>query len=129
MAPRITALYAALIGLLFLALSVDVIRARRRAQVLVGTGGDRRLLRAGRAHANCAEYAPLALLLLALAETTGASAWLLHVAGLMLLAGRASHAYGLRQDPEPLAFRQAGMALTFIALTLAILGALRGALA
>ena len=65
----ITALYAGLLAPLFLLLSVRVIRQRRGAKVAVrGDGGDAMLLRRMRVHANFAEYVPLALLLMALAE-------------------------------------------------------------
>lgn len=128
MAPKLAALYGALAGLLFMALTLGVFQARTRARVMIGDGGNKPLLRASRAHANFAEYAPITLLLLALAEMTGAPAWLLHVAGIALLAGRAAHAFGIRQEPEPIIFRQIGMGLTFAALFCAIGGAALGAL-
>lgn len=127
MAPKIAALYGALAGLLFFALTLGVFQARTRAQVMIGDGGDRTLLRASRAHANCAEYVPITLLLLALAEMTGAPALLLHAVGIALLVGRAIHAFGIRQEPEPVIFRMIGMGLTLAALSGAIAGAALGA--
>lgn len=48
--------YAAVLGLLFAALSVRTLLLRRRLRVALGDGGDERLLRAMRVHANFAEY-------------------------------------------------------------------------
>ncbi len=111
-----TAFYAALAAFFLIYLSFRVIAARRRARVAIGDGEDRTLQRRIRAHGNFAEYAPLALILMGLAEAQGAPLWTVHVLGLALLAGRALHAYGVCLDPEPLKYRQAGMALTFAVL-------------
>ena len=112
----VTPIYAGLIAVLFVALSVRVIAARRSARVALGDGGDTALLRRQRVHANCAEYAPLALVLMTLAELQSAPALVLHAIGLMLLIGRTLHAVGMSQEHEPLAFRVTGMALTFAAI-------------
>ncbi len=109
----VTALYASLLALLFVVLSRNVIVLRRRRQVAVGDDGDPGLLRRIRAQANFAEYAPLALILMALAEIQGLSPILLHALGLALLAGRILHAVGLSQTAEDFRFRVTGMALTF----------------
>jgi uncharacterized membrane protein YecN with MAPEG domain len=123
----LTALYAAPLTLLLIALAVLTIRARRSSRIPLGTEGDAALLRAARAHANCAEYAPLGLLLLALAEANGAGA-LVHAAGAPLLLGRALHALGVSRAPEDFRLRVAGMALTFASLGVAALLALAGGL-
>ena len=60
----VTPLYAALLALWFVVLSLHVIRCRREARVSLGDGGNGRLQRAIRAQANFAEYVPLALVLL-----------------------------------------------------------------
>ena len=109
----ITALYASLLAPLFLLLTGRVIRARRAVRVAVGDGGDAGLARRMRVHANFAEYVPLALLLLALAESLGTQAWLLHGLGIALLAGRISHAFGMSQSDENFTFRVAGVMATF----------------
>jgi uncharacterized membrane protein YecN with MAPEG domain len=118
----ITPLYAGLLTLLFVVLSIRVIGMRRAAGVGLGDGGNRVLLRRQRAHGNFAEYVPLALVLMALAELQHLPPWLLHAIGLLLLAGRAAHAYGLSQEPELTKGRVAGMALTFAALIAGALG-------
>lgn len=115
-APIYTSLYALLLAVLFVYLSSRVIRTRRTARVAVGTGDDAALLRATRVHGNFAEYAPFTLLLIALAELNGAWPVLVHALGLLLLAGRAAHAYGLAPTKDKFGFRVRGMAMTFFAL-------------
>ena len=116
---RITALYASLLAVLFLFLSVRVIGWRRQQRVEIGHGGDVQLLRRMRVHANFAEYAPFTLLLMALAENLGPPHVLVHLVGLTLLAGRTMHAYGLSQTPHILKYRVWGMTLTFAAMGIA----------
>jgi uncharacterized membrane protein YecN with MAPEG domain len=125
--PRITALYAGLLLLLFLALTVRVLVRRYKAQVVLGTGGDRLLERAVRVHANCAEYAPIFLATLLAAELCGAPAVALHIAGVAMLAGRLAHGVGMSRDPDILPLRAGGMILTLTSLALAALLALGGA--
>lgn len=115
----ITPVYAALLGLLFIALSVRVIRLRRSRKVAVGARGDEAIERAMRVHANFAEYAPLALLLIAMLELKGVAGIWIHILGLMLLGGRALHAYGMSRPNEDFRFRVGGMSLTFGAIGLA----------
>lgn len=112
----ITSFYAAVLGLLFFALSVQTIRARRQLQIAIGDRGDSQMLRAMRVHANFAEYVPLTLLLLFIFEFEGGSAVLVHVLGVTLVLGRVAHAYGVSRSPEDFRYRAAGMGLTFAAL-------------
>lgn len=119
----VIAIYAPLFVLLYVYLSVNVIRARRRERVGLGTGGNRTVERAMRVHANFSEYVPLTLLLLLILEQSGASILLLHGLFLILLAGRLVHAWGVSQRDENFAFRVSGMTMTFavmIAASLAI---------
>ncbi|MGP9799583.1 MAPEG family protein [Rheinheimera sp. NSM] len=109
----ITALYAALLGLMFIALSIKVIAKRRQFQVGIGSKGEMALERAIRVHGNFAEYVPFALLLLFLAEYSGLAPLYLHILGITLLLGRLSHAWGVRQLKEPLKFRMFGTLVTF----------------
>ena len=108
----ITAFYAALLAPLFILLAVRVIRRRRGARVAIGDGGDKLLLRRMRVHANFAEYAPFALVLMGLAESLGAHRWLLHAAGAALVAARIVHAVGVSQAKENFRLRISGMAGT-----------------
>jgi len=118
--------YAALLALLFVLLSVNVIRARRRHRVAIGTAGNSGLERPVRVQANFAEYAPFALLLLAMAEIRGAPALVLHLLCASLLAGRVLHAWGVSRPDEDVRFRIAGMGATFTAIAGAALALLLG---
>ena len=80
---HITPLYAALLALLFVGLSVRTLRMRRRLQIAIGDDQNPAMLRAMRAHANFAEYVPLCLVLLFFVETRSASSYFVHA-----LAGR-----------------------------------------
>lgn len=115
----ITPIYAALIAILYVALSVKVILQRRSDKISVGDGGSKLMIKAIRTHSNCAEYAPIALLLIAMVELQGAGGLLVHILGLMLLAGRLLHAYGFGRTPQIVILRQAGMGLTFLAILVA----------
>lgn len=121
MTLAIVPVYAALLALLFVMLSLAVVRQRRSGRVAIGTAGDRELERRVRVHGNFAEYTPLALLLLAMAEIRGAPGLLLHGLCLCLLLGRASHAWGVSHLDEDLRFRVAGMVATFTTLIAAAL--------
>ena len=109
----ITPLNAALLGLVFVALSLQTIRLRRRHRVALGDGDQAPLRRAMRVHANFAEYVPLALLLMFFVERGGGSALRIHALGIALLAGRLLHAWGVSQLRENLRYRTIGMVLTF----------------
>ena len=112
----ITALFAGLLALIFIALSARVIGRRQGARVALGDAGDRSLQRRIRAHANFAEYTPIALIALGLAESLKAWPLALYVIGGILLFGRVIHAIGISREPETLALRVTGMVLTFIAI-------------
>ena len=121
---KITALYAALLALLFLVLSFRVVGLRRARKLALGWGNFSDLERAIAAHSNFAEYIPLALMLLFSLESLGAARWALHVLGGALLIGRCLHSFGVSQNREDLRFRVAGMIMTFTAIGLSVLGAL-----
>ncbi len=113
---KIVAVYAGLLALLFVVLSIRVIGVRRAAKVPLGDGGNSDLLRRLRVQGNFAEYVPLGLVLMLLVELQGFPGWLVHAIGAPLLLGRLAHAYGVSQTPENFAIRVFGMALTFTAL-------------
>ena len=62
LALPVTSLYAGVAALAFVAMSMLVVRRRRRLRVALGDGGNRLLARTIRGHGNFAEYVPLALL-------------------------------------------------------------------
>lgn len=109
---EITPLYAGLLALLFLALSGRVILHRISENISLGDGGDAGMARRIRVQANCAEYAPFGIILLAMAEVQGMPGWLVHIFGSMLFLGRVIHAWGLGASPQILSARRLGMGLT-----------------
>lgn len=126
MSLTITAIYASLAGLLLLVLSFRVVRSRRKLSVGLGDGGQESLLRAQRAQANFTEYVPIALILLAVAESQVLTGWLLHTAGAVLLLARLLHAWGLSQSSGRSFGRYWGTLLTWmviLALSLANISA------
>jgi uncharacterized membrane protein YecN with MAPEG domain len=108
----VTPLYAGLLALWFLLLSLRVVLHRRRAKVSLGDGGDTLLARAIRGHANFAEYVPLALLMMAMLELVRTSIYVLHVLGILLLVGRLLHGYAFSFTAHFRFGRTAGTALT-----------------
>ena len=124
MMAQITGLYAALLAILFLILTVRIIIYRRGQQIGLGDGDDPIMRQRIRAHGNFAEFAPFGLLLILIAEVQGTAGVWLHLCGLMLLAGRILHgvnfSFGLRKMP----LRVGGMVLTMLSIALAAVLAL-----
>lgn len=112
----ITPIYAAILGLIYFALSIRVIKFRRSNKVALGYAHKKDFRRAIRVHANFAEYVPMSLLLLWFLESLTYAALLIHILGVMLIIGRLIHAYGLSQVQEDTRFRVYGMLLTFAVL-------------
>lgn len=115
----ITGLYAGLLGIIFLGLSFLVIRQRLINKVGVGHGKNESVMRAVRVHGNFAEYVPMALVMMAIAESTlwfENTPYILHGLGILLVLGRLSHAYGLSKTVDTSWGRFAGMITTFLVL-------------
>jgi uncharacterized membrane protein YecN with MAPEG domain len=130
---------AGFLGVLYVALSFRVTLLRWSAKVSIGEGATQTVafgkeqeeispLRAAiRAHANFAEYVPIALILLAGIEAAGASHALCLILAIMLIAARVAHPIGMaRKAPNP--FRGGGAALTWLMIGIAGLVALFKAL-
>lgn len=120
----ITALYGALLGLMFVVLSFRTLGLRRKLKVAVGDGNNSQLQRAARVHANFAEYVPIALILIYLLESQADARLWIHYLCTALLIGRLSHAYGVSQVREDYQYRIFGMILTFGVIVSASLGIL-----
>ncbi|WP_419912138.1 MAPEG family protein [Hoeflea sp.] len=118
---HVTPIFAGVLTFLYVYLAVRVITTRRTARVGLGDGGNAEMLRGIRVHGNFAEYVPLGLLLMAMAELQGAPSWMVSIIGFILLAGRLIHAYGVSRQPEISGSRTLGMGLTFTALVTAAL--------
>ena len=124
----VTPLYAGLLAIFYFVLSMRVIQRRRGANISLGDGGDPEMQRRVRGHGNFAEYAPFALLLIALLEIGGTTPfWLLHLLGLTLVIARVLHGIALSYTEKWFPGRFFGMILTFLVLVVAgVLLLLRG---
>lgn len=111
----VTPLYAGLLTLLFVLLSLRVVKFRQKG-IPLGDGGDPRMLRVVRGHANFAEYVPLALLMMAILELGRNSIYILHALGIALILSRILHGYALSYTTRFRFGRVWGAALTFIVL-------------
>lgn len=120
----VTPVYAAVLALIFIALSVRTLRLRRRLNIAVGDKNDLQMLRSMRVHANFAEYVPLSILLIYMYEAGNGMIHLVHALCVGLIVGRLAHAYGVGRIDEDYRFRVFGMALTFTVLSGAALGVL-----
>ena len=80
----VTPLYAGLLTLLFVLLSLRVVQVRQ-VGISLGDGGDPKMLRVIRGHANFAEYVPLALLMMVILELSRYSSYVLHAIGIALI--------------------------------------------
>ncbi len=117
----ITALFAALLTLIFITLNLLAIRARGKTTIPLGDRGDDRLLEASRRQMNFVENVPLALLLMALAEAGGAGATVLTSAGVVLVLARLLHPFGITVTNAAHPLRIGGaVATTAVQLALAI---------
>ena len=117
----VTSLYASILALLFLILTIKIIKIRRANKISFGDDDNLALQKAIRAHANFAETVPLSLILLGLAEYSGSSIFTLQIAGFALLLGRMLHGYGISFITENLRFRITGMALTMFSIIFLVL--------
>jgi len=113
----VTGVFAAVLGVLLLALSARVVKFRMKYRMGLGVAEDRDFQAAVRAHANLVEYAPMALLMLALAELNGVPGRWIYWVGMGLVTGRILHAWGMiRGQGGPHRARAAGILLTWTAI-------------
>jgi uncharacterized membrane protein YecN with MAPEG domain len=103
--PSITAVYVAVLALIYAWLSLQVIRLRWRNRAGFGDGGSADLRIAIRAHAHFAEYVPIIALMVAFLEMSGAAPAQIHVLMGMLLIARVIHPIGMHAKPGTLQFR------------------------
>lgn len=117
--------YTAVNALIMLVLGLLVTRARVKTQTEIGDGGGKPEM-AGplRAHANNAEYVPMALLLMWCLVPLGGSVWLVHGMGVPLTVGRILHAIGLSRTVGVSPWRFSGILLTWIAYIVGIVAVL-----
>lgn len=112
----VTPLYAGLLAIWYLVLSIRVIQHRGSAKINLGDGGDPTMLRLVRAHANFGEYVPLMLLMMGFLELGHTSIYILHGLGATLLAARVLHGIALSFTRKWMFGRFWGTLVTFILL-------------
>lgn len=112
----ITSFYSGLIALLYLGLSINVIRNRFRFRQSLGHGQEAQLERAIRIHGNFSEYVPIIITMMALLELGKGSSATMHFFGATLFLGRVFHAFGISYVKSPNPFRTLGMVATFTCL-------------
>lgn len=118
----VTAVFAAVTGLLLLVLSAQVVKYRLKYRQGLGVNDDPEFEAAVRAHANLVEYAPLGLIMLAIAELNGVSSALIYWTGMALVVGRILHAWGMINGKGgPHKARMIGILLTWLAILVAAL--------
>ena len=115
MAFQITAMYALPLALLGLVLWFRVSMVRALHKVSIGHADNASLHERIRQHGNFIEWAPWVILLMALAEGNGAGAMWLHISGVLLLAGRLIHPFGLKADNPAHPLRYVGNTASLLA--------------
>lgn len=118
----VTPILAALLALVYVYLSLNVIKYRFRGRISAGDGGNRDLAVAIRIHANFIEYVPFTLILLWFIETVLFESQLVWVLGLLFLVARVLHIFGMKKPKSFLVLRQIGMVVT---LTVMLAAAIR----
>jgi hypothetical protein len=116
MSVAITALYAGILALIFVALAVNVTRHRVKFRVSLGDGGNPELLRMIRVHGNAAENIPFAVLLMALYELDGGGHLALHVIGIALIVGRVLQSWNMWSTEIAGLGRRTGQGLTWLSI-------------
>ncbi len=117
----VTTILVSLLGLLFFRLSLRVIELRRTNKVSLGDGGHEDLQRAIRGQANCAEYAPIAALLVLVGEIQASGPITLGLVALLaagFLLGRVLHGYAFAATAGNHTLRVRGMQLTLMTIVL-----------
>ena len=109
----VTSTIAAVLTIIFIKLSFNVISLRRKNKVGLGNGGHEDLERAIRAQGNFAEYVPFGIILIACLELNRAPWWLVLIPGIFLIIGRLIHAKGINMPPPDFSLRVLGMKFTF----------------
>ncbi|HXC55301.1 MAG TPA: MAPEG family protein [Rhizomicrobium sp.] len=118
------AFYAVINALLMLVLGMLVVRARVKTKTEIGDGGHPGMIGPLRAHANNAEYVPMAIILLMILYALGANVYVIHAVGGTLTLGRLLHGIGLTRNVGTSAPRFLGMVLTWLSYIIAIVATL-----
>lgn len=86
--------FAAVLGLLLMALGLRISLMRLRRGTYLGDGGDKALMRAVRLHGNATEHVPILLILLFALAAVGAPAHWVAILGVATVTARVLHVAG-----------------------------------
>jgi uncharacterized membrane protein YecN with MAPEG domain len=120
MTLAITGIYAAILGIMFIALRVNVIIERAKSGISIMHQDNMVLAEKIRRFGNFIEVVPHALILMGIVETFGASALWLHAIGGLLLASRVLHPIGLDHTNGKNTLRIVSGMLTSVSFVVAI---------
>jgi len=110
----ITTIFAGLLALMLVAISIRVTVLRVRKKISFFDGGDPEMGRSLRVQGNFIEYVPMAIILMGMLEWMGSRPWVIYSLGAALLIGRFAHAWGLYG--EIFRLRVVGTSLTWVVL-------------
>ncbi len=128
MTLHFTGIYAAILAIMFIALRTQVSIMRGKTGISILHGGNTDLALRIRRHGNFTENAPLAILMMIIAELMGASGTWIHAIGILTIAGRGAHIFGLDADKAAAPLRIIGGVLGQIGLLVAIVYIVKTAL-
>ncbi|MEP3245713.1 MAG: MAPEG family protein [Sneathiella sp.] len=125
MSIQITALYASIMGLIFIGLTTYVGLLRGKTGISILHGDNMQLAERIRRQGNFTEMVPLALIMMGLAEMSGASALWLHLMGGILVIARLVHPFGIHADNPGAVLRVVGAAGSLLTILIAVIYILR----
>lgn len=109
----ITGLFAALLALLYIRMSLKIVGLRRKLKISYGFGPQNEIIGPVSAHGNFAAYAPVLLVLLFLLEQSGdVPVVLIYLLGGVIFVGRLCHYQGVCAKKTDFKKRVLGMQLT-----------------
>src|SRR5690349_15059607 len=91
----IVSFYAGILSLMYLALSINVIKQRRLYRIAIGDNNNFELKRCISAQTSFADYGLFFILLLGYSEHNGLPPYLIHCLAVIFIAGRIMHTYSL----------------------------------
>jgi uncharacterized membrane protein YecN with MAPEG domain len=114
----ISAIYAAILAIIIVALGINVTMHRVKLQVSIGDGDNPQMRRMIRLHGNAAEYIPIAVLMMVIYELNGGWHLALHVIGIALVIGRLIQTAWMWSTDVPGAGRGLGQSLTWLSIAI-----------
>jgi len=117
---QLTGLYAAVLATMFIALRIQVSIMRGKTGISILHGDNIDLALRIRRHGNFTENAPLAIIMMIIVELMGASGTWIHAIGLLTIAGRFAHIFGLDAEKPAAPLRIIGGVLGQVGLLVAV---------